>query len=277
MATSTPIAIDSLLQRYAAAKNAHDVDAILSLCSDDCRYATVGLGAPIRGKTALRAFYSALFEALPDYAGEFEGTAFGPDSAVVWGRFTGTSSAQFMGIEVEAGRRIEIPVTFVCQFRDGLVERDRGFLDTATLAEQLGVPLEGIRPGVPVDSRSADAASFVERFQQVWAHPQPDAFATLVTPDAVAAWPGLEPIRGLDYPKHIAGLLALAPDLRLDVTEHAEAGEVTFISWQAQATVNGQPLSWTGIDRFRLRDGRATEVLVACDTLPLLDAIRRSG
>lgn len=270
--TATELHIDQTLQRYADAKNAHDVDAILSLCTEECRYQTVGLGAPIEGKVALRAFYAALFEALPDYTGEFEGTALGPESAVVWGHFAGTTTGRFMGIEIEAGRRIEVPATFVCEFRAGLVDADRAFFDLATLSEQLGVPLDRIR--VSADGGGGGGNSFVERFRQVWAKPRPDAFATLVTPDAVAAWPGAEPIRGLDYPEHIAGLLAVAPDLRLEVTEHASAAEVTFISWQASATVNGYPLEWTGIDRFRVRNGRAVEVLVSYDTLPLLHALK---
>lgn len=271
--TASDLHIEQTLQRYADAKNSHDVDAILALCTEDCRYQTVGLGLPIHGKAALRDFYTALFEALPDYAGNFEGTAFGPDSAVVWGHFSATSNGHFMGIEVGAGRRLEVPVSFVCEFRDGLVHSDRGFFDLATLAEQLGVPLDRIRP----PDADAREDSFVERFRRVWAKPRPDDFATLITPDAVAVWPGLEPIRGIDYPKHIAGLLALVPDLRLDVTEHAEAGEMTFISWQASATVNGRPLEWTGIDRFRVRDGRAVEALVAYDTLPLRESLRRAG
>lgn len=271
--TTTERHIDQTLQRYADAKHTHDLDAILALCTEESRYETVGLGAPIQGKAALRAFYTALFEALPDYAGDFEGTAFGPDSAVVWGQFVGTTTGQFLGIEVEAGRRIAVPVTFVCQFRDGLVHSDRGFFDLATLAEQLAVPLDRIRPAAP----DASGDSSVERFRRVWAQPRPDDFAALITADAVAVWPGFDPIRGIDYPQHIAGLLALVPDLRLHVTEHAEAGELTFISWKASATVNGHPLEWTGIDRFRVRDGRAVEALVAYDTLPLRESLRRAG
>lgn len=268
--TTTALHIDQALQRYADAKNAHDVDAILAMCTEECRYESVGLGAPLRGKEALRAFYTALFEALPDYAGEFEGTAYGPDSVVAWGQFVGTTTDQFLGIEIEAGRRIEVPVSFVCHFRDGLVENDRGFFDVATLAEQLGVPLDRLRPS----AADGSGDSFVERFRQAWDEPQPDGFATLITPDAVALWPGFEPIRGMDYPKHIAGLLALAPDLRLEVTEHAETGQLTFISWQASATVNGHPLQWTGVDRLRVRDGRAVEVLITYDTLPLFRALK---
>lgn len=267
----------SVLERYADAKNRHDVDAILSLCADECFYESVPLGARIEGKGALRGFYSALFAGLPDYYGEFDGTAYNEDSAVVWGRFGGTLSGEFMGVEVEAGRRIEIPVTFVCTFRDGLLVGDRGYFDAVTLAEQVGVPLEAVRVAGTADGAAArGAAGFVERFERFWANPDPDRVAELVAPDAVASWPGMEPIRGTEYPEHIANILALAPDLRLEVSAHAHTAELVFISWRARATAGGEAVEWTGIDRFQLRDGRAVEALIAYDTLPLQQALQRA-
>lgn len=269
--------IATVLEQYAEAKNGHDLDAILSLCADESFYESVPLGARIEGKEALRGFYSALFAALPDYFGEFDGTAYSEDSAVVWGRFGGTLSGEFMGVEVKVGRRIEIPVTFVCTFRDGLLVGDRGYFDAATLAEQVGVPLEAVRAAGTVDGAVAGGgAGFVERFERFWANPDPDRVSELVAPDAVASWPGMDPIRGTEYPEHIARILALAPDLRLDVSAHAQAGEVVFISWRARATAGGEALEWTGIDRFRLRDGRAVEGLIAYDTLPLQQALERA-
>ena len=45
----------------------HDIDRILELCHEDCFYETAGLGLRLDGQDALRAFYTALFSALPDY------------------------------------------------------------------------------------------------------------------------------------------------------------------------------------------------------------------
>jgi hypothetical protein len=56
----------------------------------------------------------------------------------------GTLTGELMGVAVEAGRRIEIPCAFVCTFRDGLLVEDLQYFDAATLAEQLGLPLEAI-------------------------------------------------------------------------------------------------------------------------------------
>lgn len=261
----TPLDMASTLEGYAQAKNDHDVDAILSFCADNCVYETVATGARARGHEALRVFYSALFEALPDYRGDFDGTAYSADSAVVWGRFGGTTSGQFMGTKVEAEREVEVPVTFVCNFRDGLLVGDRGYFDAATLAEQVGLPRSEV---------AGAGAGFVERFQDFWARPNPDRVADLLAPDAVLNWPGAGDVMATDYPQHIAAILSLVTDLRLEVTEYAEGGELVLISWRARASVAGEPLTWTGIDRFRIRAGRAIEGLVAFDSLALQRALQ---
>ena len=135
-----------LADRYAEAKNRHDVDAILAVCAEDCFYESVGQGLRVEGKEALQGFFSALFAALPDYYGDFDGIAYGEDTTVVWGRFGGTTRADFMGLELTPGRKVEVPVTFVCTFRDGQLTSDTGYFDVATMAEQAGLPLEALRP-----------------------------------------------------------------------------------------------------------------------------------
>ena len=135
----------AVLERYAQAKNRQDVEAALAECTDDCFYESVAFGGRVQGKEALRAFYTGLFEALPDYRAEFDGFAFGELTAVAWGRFGGTVEGEFMGAPA-TGHRISVPVTFVCTFRDGRISGDTGYFDLATLCEQAGVPMETLRP-----------------------------------------------------------------------------------------------------------------------------------
>lgn len=52
----------------------------------------------VRGKEALAAFYGALFQAIPDYRGDFDGRAITGDTAAVWGRFGGTLRGELNGI-----------------------------------------------------------------------------------------------------------------------------------------------------------------------------------
>ena len=59
-----------LLDRFADAWNRHDLDALLSMMTDDCVFeASAGPqvdGQRSEGKHAVRAAYAAVFEAFPD-------------------------------------------------------------------------------------------------------------------------------------------------------------------------------------------------------------------
>jgi steroid delta-isomerase-like uncharacterized protein len=153
-----PQAARKTLSAYARAKNDHDLDRIIELRHDECYDHPVPLGTEIRGKEALREFFTALFRSVPDYYGDFVGTAWGDDSAAVWGHWGGTLGEDFLGIPVEAGRRLEIPVAFVCEFRDGLLVADHHYFDLGTLAAQAGVSLEPLRVVGPDSPATAAAA-----------------------------------------------------------------------------------------------------------------------
>jgi steroid delta-isomerase-like uncharacterized protein len=259
--------IEDALNNYAEAKNRHDVDAILAAYADDGYYESVGLGGRIQGKEALRSFYTSLFEALPDYYGRFDATAFGTDAAVVWGRFGGTLSGRFMGLRVEPGRTIEIPVSFVCVFREGLLLSDRGYFDVATMCAQAGLPLATLH-GAP---------EFVDRFRSFWAAPAGTRVPDLIAPEAVVYWPGAEPMSGETYAARMDTMLQLVPGMTLEVVDHALTDDLLFIFWRAHVTLGERALDWTGVDRFRLRDGRAIEEVVTFDTQLLRDALAVPG
>lgn len=132
--------LEQALDRYADAKSRHAVDEIAALLTEDSVYEDHAFGTRVEGREALREWYVRLYADLPDYFGQFDGAAYGDNTAVVWGRWGGTLGEQFMGQKVTAGRRLEIPVTFVCSFReDGLLERDTGYFDALTLQRQLGL------------------------------------------------------------------------------------------------------------------------------------------
>lgn len=62
----------ALLERFAAAWNAHDVDELMACMSDDCEFlASAGTefhGTRHRGRDAVRASYHAVFEQFPEAA-----------------------------------------------------------------------------------------------------------------------------------------------------------------------------------------------------------------
>jgi SnoaL-like domain len=105
-----------------------------------------------------------------------------------------------------------------------------------------------------------------------WGNPSAEValrrIPTVVTPDVTAVWPRIPGrVRGhAEYARRIVDLLTLAPDLRLELGEHAANGEFVFLRWTARGTgPDGRRFEGIGTDRFRLRDGLVAETLVMSD------------
>jgi ketosteroid isomerase-like protein len=137
------------------------------------------------------------------------------------------------------------------------------------------VPLEA--DPAPAKPRSADGWS-VARFAAFWARPDVAMVPRALAPDVAGYWPGeAVPVCGVaQYTARIAHLLAMVPDFRLDVAEHAQNGDCIFIRWIAHGTWHGEPLAFTGVDRIRVRDGLVAENRIFCDH-PLVYALARSA
>jgi steroid delta-isomerase-like uncharacterized protein len=266
-----------VLGAYAEAKNEHDIERILELCHEDCYYETAGLGLRVEGREALGAFYTALFSTLPDYHGEFDGTAYADDSAVVWGRFAGTTAGSFLGLDAEPGLKIEVPVTFVCTFRGGLLASDTGYFNVAALADQAGVSVHAA-DSLQIPTREEDAArELVANFQRLWKTRDPEIVREIVSPTATAHWSGIGTFPGSEYVERMTQTMALTPDIENEVTGYAINDDLVFISWRAHGTIFGGPLEWHGIDRFRLAGTHAEEIHAIFDTAPLRDAVVAAG
>ena len=108
---------------------------------------------------------------------------------------------------------------------------------------------------------------------------QADIIITMVpdTPDVEAVWPRIPGrLRGrCEYARRIVDLLALVPDLRLELGEHAAGGEFVFLRWSARGTGPDGPFEGIGTDRLRLRDGLVAESLIMSD-LAVFAALARS-
>jgi steroid delta-isomerase-like uncharacterized protein len=261
---------EQVLDAYAAAKNAHDVDAALAVCTDDCVYRSVGMPGEVRGKEALSAFYTALFASIPDYRGEFDGRAFDGDSAAVWGRFGGTVEGELFGVPVTGGK-VEVPVTFLVTFRDGLIASDVGYFDVRTLAEQAGAPPTD-------DAHQLRAADWVRRFGEAWADPTPERLLTLVHPHTSNLYPFMDaPQDGDGLRQFFETTLATLPDLRLEVTRWAARDDYVLVEWNARATIGGEPREWQGADRFTLDGDRGVEGRAYYDSHIVREAMRAAG
>lgn len=147
---------------------------------------------------------------VPDYYGAFDGMAVEDDTAVVWGRFGGTAPSVAV---------IEVPVSFVCTVQQGLIHGDVGYYNPLLMQMHIG-----------------EAASFVEAFAEMWRAPSRDGVRALVDDGIRAVVPGsTEPfIGGDEYADRVAGLLAVAPGVTIEVDR------------------------WSALSRRRLAAGRRT-------------------
>lgn len=262
--------IEQILNAYAEAKNRQDVSAAVELFHPDGYYESVGLPGRVQGHEALTAFYTQFFQVLPDYQGEFDGRAFDGDTAVVWGRFTGTINAPlFDGASM--GCRVEVPVTFVCTFRDGLVYSDTGYFDPAALYRQAGLQIPSIEA-------LTQASAYVARFADRWSAKEPEEFRDLLHRDVSSLYPGMTEPAGEDgVIEWVKSAIEMFPDLKLDVTRWALEGDCVFIEFDVSATVGGEALNWHGADRFRLLGDQAIEGRSYFDTAPLQSALEAAA
>jgi steroid delta-isomerase-like uncharacterized protein len=111
-----------LLERFADAWNRHDLDALMSMMTDDCVFdASAGpqaSGQRSRGPVAVRAAYAAVFDAFPDahWAGARHFIA--GDRGVSEWTFTGTR---------RDGRRVEVAGCDLFTFQDGKIAIKNSF------------------------------------------------------------------------------------------------------------------------------------------------------
>ena len=105
-----------LLDRFAEAWNRHDLDALLSMMTDDCVFdASAGpqvWGQRSEGKAAVRAACAAVFEAFPD--------AHWANARHFIAGTRGVSEWTFTGTQQD-GRRVEVTGCDLFTFRNGQI------------------------------------------------------------------------------------------------------------------------------------------------------------
>jgi len=119
-----------------------------------------------------------------------------------------------------------------------------------------------------------DAERFMQHYMEVWPSFDADRLEEAIDPEATIHHSGMmSPIRGAEEPEYVRAIKALMPDIELEVANWAAGGDVVFIEYEMRGTLAGQPLSWTGIGRFKLRGDRAIDAIGRWDNLDLLAQI----
>jgi glyoxylase-like metal-dependent hydrolase (beta-lactamase superfamily II)/predicted ester cyclase len=155
MATTAEIA-----RRYFAALSARDLDAATACWSPGSIERMVG-AQDLVAPDGIRAYFSELFEAFPDFAIEIvELTTYRARTAVRW-RATGTFAGPgaFQGFAPNHAR-IELEGCDVITVQDDLIVHSDAFVDSGAIARQLGL----LPPaGSPAEARLARLANLRTR------------------------------------------------------------------------------------------------------------------
>ena len=134
--------LQEFIDRYNDAWNAHDVDAIVAMHTDDSVFENHVSGDVNVGPAQIGNAIRGIFAVFPDLT--FEGRRqYIRDDLVVqeWtARGTQAGTMKRAGIEVPpTGRRVEYKGMDVIPIRDGLIARKDVYSDSITLLRQLGL------------------------------------------------------------------------------------------------------------------------------------------
>jgi len=106
----------ALLERFADAWNAHDVDGLMACMSEECAFhgsaGTAAEGTVYRGRDAVRAGYAAIFDAFPDARWNNPRHIVSGERGMSQWRFTGTA---------KDGTRAEVDGCDLFEFDGGLI------------------------------------------------------------------------------------------------------------------------------------------------------------
>jgi steroid delta-isomerase-like uncharacterized protein len=141
------------LARWYEAWNAHDVDAIGALMTDDVRYEDPSAPAPVmRGRAPVKQYAGAAFAGIPDLQLEKLEEWVTPGGGVIasWFRFSGTFRAPLTAPGLPPLAPTGLPIELFgmdrSEIRDGRLARHQIFWDMVELGRQVGAfPKRGTR------------------------------------------------------------------------------------------------------------------------------------
>ena len=134
--------LQAFIDGYNAAWNDHDVEAIVSMHTDDSVFENHVTGDVNVGREQIARAIQGIFSVFPDLRFETR-RAYIRDDLVVqeWtARGTHEGTMTRSGVEIEpTGRKVEYKGMDVIPIRDGLVARKDVYSDSITLLRQLGL------------------------------------------------------------------------------------------------------------------------------------------
>jgi steroid delta-isomerase-like uncharacterized protein len=127
-----------LWQRHVLAENRRSVDGLLATLCAEPLYVIMATGQEHRGPAAVAAFYTGLFESMPDVTFDLQEVFIGESGVVEESVLVGTHTGNLFGLP-PTGRPIRLPLTIVFPMRNGEILGERLYFDMDSLQRQLGL------------------------------------------------------------------------------------------------------------------------------------------
>lgn len=115
-----------------------------------------------------------------------------------------------------------------------------------------------------------EALAFVDRFAAAWAAKDGAAFLRLWHPEGRLHYPfASRVIRGDEIGKLNDLTKANAPHLTWKLLSWTARGDVVVIEWESSNRYGEHVVTWRGVDKLTLKNGKIIEEIVYADTAPL--------
>lgn len=136
--------LEATIDRYTAAWNRHDLDAILALHTEDAVFENHTSGGLAVGKLAIRKLIEGVFSTLPDLQFATRRAYFGPAVAALEWTATATHTRPITWGErilPPSGKQMSWNGMDLLPMRDGLVARKDVYVDSMSFLRQAGASL----------------------------------------------------------------------------------------------------------------------------------------
>jgi steroid delta-isomerase-like uncharacterized protein len=127
-----------LWQRHVLAENRRSVDGLLDTLSEEPVYRVMATGAVHRGRAAVAAFYTGLFESMPDVTFELVDVFISEQGVVEESVLAGTHTGDLFGLPA-TGRPVRLPIVIVFPMSNDRILGERLYFDLGSLQQQMGL------------------------------------------------------------------------------------------------------------------------------------------
>jgi steroid delta-isomerase-like uncharacterized protein len=137
----SPAALEQSIERYNAAWNAHDLDAIMEMHAPDMVFENHTAGESAQGEE-VRGHIGSIFESWPDIRFEGRRTYIRDGLVVQEWTATATHTRPMRRGDIVAeptGRRVEWKGLDVIPFEDGRIKRKTVYSDSVSILRQVGL------------------------------------------------------------------------------------------------------------------------------------------